>query len=291
VNLQPGVNTLSLPKAHAKYQLKLSKWGIQDEMTFTKEQVSEGTVIGLGGNKAAKKLRLEEKFLLVEGAFRPEGKSVFYYHTNGSLKQVAYYQKKPHASELQKTLVDMYQYSGSNVSRIQRMDGAGQTVGFTAFTYNAQQTKVVNIHQKSYDQETYAAVSYAYPAGRAEVTIDYLYSNGNTMEYVQTIKGGNKVADAARTSTGDTERGTYTYDFNINPFAHMNMPNIYLSNISKNNLIGQEKGYGGNIPSGIPYHYEYSYDGEGYPITLLTSYKSFTTGEHLYKIKTVYSYQ
>ena len=110
------------------------------------------------------------------------------------------------------------------------------------------------------------------------------------MENTITIKGGNKVEDAARTSTGGAEGGRYNYDFNINPFAHMNMPDLYLSNISRNNLTGQQKGFGGAVPSSVPYKYEYKYDHEGYPIELVKSYKSYVTGEHLYSVKTVYTY-
>jgi hypothetical protein len=70
----------------------------------------------------------------------------------------------------------------------------------------------------------------------------------------------------------------------------MNMPDIFLSNISKNNLISQQKSYSGSIPSGVPYKFEYTYDGEGYPTELIKSFKSYPTDEHLYKIKTVYHY-
>ena len=104
------------------------------------------------------------------------------------------------------------------------------------------------------------------------------------------IKRGNKVEDAATTSLNKSESGVYGYDFNINPFAHMNMPNLFLSNISKNNMVSHQKSYLGSIPSAEPYKFEYTYDAEGYPTELIKSYKSYTTGEHLYETKTVYTY-
>ena len=94
----------------------------------------------------------------------------------------------------------------------------------------------------------------------------------------------------AISSTGGGEAGTYKYDFNINPFAHMNMPNIFLSNLSKNNLIEQQKNYSGNIPSAEPYKFEYTYDADGYPVELVKHFKNYRTGEHLFKIKIVYTY-
>ena len=146
------------------------------------------------------------------------------------------------------------------------------------------------MQQKSYDVETYAAVEHHFPEGAAEITVDYLYNNGNAMEYKMKIRGGNKVEDQAISSTGGGEAGTYKYDFNINPFAHMNMPNIFLSNLSKNNLIEQQKNYSGNIPSAEPYKFEYTYDADGYPVELVKHFKNYRTGEHLFKIKIVYTY-
>jgi hypothetical protein len=105
------------------------------------------------------------------------------------------------------------------------------------------------------------------------------------------IKGGNKVEDRASSSTGGGEGGTYKYDFNINPFVHMNMPNMFLSNLSKNNLVDQQKNFHGSIPSTVVYKYEYSYDNDGYPKEVVKYYKGYLTGEHLYKIKTVYTYR
>ncbi|HEY0677595.1 MAG TPA: hypothetical protein VGD17_04880 [Chitinophagaceae bacterium] len=289
LSLQPGTNSVNLPKAHKKYQLKLTQWGITDEMSFTKAELAEGTVITLGGTKQAKKLQREESFLLVQGNYQPRGKTLFYYNGSGLVNKVDYYQKKPQHSDLQLTVTDKYVLSGARVDKINRLDGSGLPTGFTEFTYDAQ-GKVVNMHQKSYDQETFAAVEYGYASGGTEITIDYLYSNGNAMEYKMKFRGGNKIEDVARSSTGGGEGGNYGYDFAINPYAQMNMPDLYLSNLSKNNIASQQKGYGGNIPSAVPYRFEYQYDADGYPVVLITSYKSYTTGEELYKIKKVFTY-
>lgn len=287
--LAAGVNVVSVPKAHNRFQFSVSKWGITDAVMLQKSQLQEDVVYTLGGSKEAKKLRREESFLLVMGAYQPSSKINYTYNTNG-LSVVEFYQKKPQSSELQFTHKHLYNYAGNNVSRIDVLDAANKATGFTDFTYNAQGTKVTNMHQKSYDVETFAAVEHSYTTGAAEITFDYLYNNGHSMEYKMKIKGGNKVEDRAVSSTGGGEGGTYKYDFNINPFAHMNMPNIFLSNLSKNNLIEQQKNYSGVIPSGVVYKYEYTYDNEGYPVELVKHYKNQQTGEHLYQIKTVYTY-
>lgn len=287
--LAPGINSIRLPASHTRYQFSMSKWGITDEITLTRDRIQENVVFTLGGSRAARKLRREETFLFVMGSYQPSSKAIYSYGTKG-LSAVEYYQKKPQWSDLQFTFRHQYQYSGSMVKRIELYDSSNTMKGFTDLTYNDQGTKITHMHQKVYDVETFAAVEHRYPEGAAEITIDYLYNNGNAMEYKMRIKGGNKVEDRATASTGSSEGGTYSYDQAINPYAHMNMPDIYLSNLSKNNLLTQQKNYGGSIPSAELYKLEYSYDNDGYPTEVLKYYKNYRTGEHLYHTKTVFTY-
>jgi hypothetical protein len=290
IDLLPGTNVISVIKAARKYQLKIQKWGTTDERLIDRTEINEETVFSLGGSRQAKKLRLEEDYLLVSGSYVPDGKVIYTYHPDGLINKVEYYQKKPEHSDLKNYFTDFFSYAGNNVSKIVRKDANLSTVGFTDFTYG-EQHKVTNIHHKIYDTEIFAAVDYSYSGPDAWITIDYLYNNGQAMEYKMTFRRGNKVEDAAVSSTGSREGGTYQYDFNVNPYAHMNMPDLYLSNLSRNNLTKEDKGYGGNIPSNVPYKFEYQYDQDGYPIQVIKSYKSYATGQELFKIKTVYSYQ
>lgn len=287
--LAAGVNTISLPQSHLRFQFSVNKWGISDAILMERDQLQGDVVYTLGGGKPARKLRKEESFLFVEGGYQPSSSAHYYYNDLG-LSEIAFYQKKPQSAELKFSQKHLYQYNGSNVTRIDVLDETNKATGFTEFTYNDQGSKIINMHQKSYDVETYASVDHSYPVGWAEIGIDYLYNNGNALSYQLKIKGGNVVEDHAISSTGAGEGGSYKYDFYINPYAHMNMPNIFLSNLSKNNLINQQKTFSGSIPTAVPYKFEYAYDNEGYPLTVVKYYKSYLSGEHLYKIKTVYTY-
>lgn len=289
ITLLAGTNEVRLPKAHVRYRLRMSKWGLYDAVAFTKENMAEGSLIELGGSRAARKLTFEERFLFAAGNWQADAKTVYSYNSNGDVSKVDYYQKRPQHSDLKLYYTDRFVYSGSRVEKIRRFDHTGLEVGFTQFTYD-ELGRIVNMHQKSYDQDTYAAVQYGADAQHSLITLDYLYDNGQALEYNMKFKGGNKVEDNAMSSTGAGEGGTYGYDFNINPYAHMNMPNMFLSNLSRNNLVQQQKGYSGSIPSGEPYRFEYSYDGQGYPAELVKRYKSYITGEELYKTKTIYTY-
>lgn len=281
-----GKGTVLLPASHQRFQIKVSKWGMTDEMTIARADIDSTITYVLGGAKAAKKLMMEETFLLVQGEYQPSGKAVYSYGAKG-LQHVTYYQKKPQFADLQLTMRHDYQYSGNNVVRINRIDSAEKLFSYTSFDYNPQGTRVTNIREVSPGGETGAAV--AYEAGGV-VSIDYYFSNGQSMQYEMQFRGGNRVQDIARSSRGGSESGSYKYDTNINPYAHMNMPNLFLSNLSRNNMIGQVKGYAGAYPVAEPYQFDYTYDADGYPITLVKYFKNHFTGEFMYQTKTVFSY-
>lgn len=287
--LAAGVNKVPVIKGHSRYQFSVNKWGITDAITFTKEQLQQDVIYTLGGGKPAKLLKKEESFIFASAAYRPQGKVIYTYNSKG-LAQAAYYQKLPEYMELQFTQKHIYTHTFNYVTRIDVLDNMDKNIGYTTFDYNTQGTKITNMHEVKQSGETYSVVQYDYLAGGAEITIDYVFDNGHSMEYKMQFKGGNKVSDAAVTSRAGQEGGTYQYDLNINPYAHMNKPNSFLTHLSKNNLIGQQKGYSGAMPSAEPYKFDYTYDEEGYPVELIKYYKNFLTGEELYKTKTVFYY-
>ena len=289
VQLNAGMNNLVLPQAHTRFQFTMSKWGLASEVTILRSEIDENTIVVLGGTKAGRKLKAVETFRQVSGVFQPDSKTAYTYRADGSLERMDYFQKLPQYQDLQFIRYAIHNYENSMVKEILNYNAEGQSTGFTLFERDIN-GRIVNMHNKSYDQETYAYVQYGALVLTPSVDIDYLFSNGNAMEYKMKFNGGNKVEESALSSTGGGEGGTFSYDFNINPYALMNIPDLYLRNLSKNNLVGQQKTYSGSIPSAVPYHYEYVYDAEGYPVELQTSFKTYSTGVHLYTIKTVFTY-
>lgn len=289
LKLSPGTNKISIPKSHQKVQLNLEQWGISDEKIFSSNEIAQSTVIVMGGSRQAKLLKKEESFRFIQGTYYPSARSVYHYNSQDKVVRVDNYNKLPEFMELQLVHYNQYAYAGNNAVSIKMFNPQHQQVATTEFTYDGQ-GRVVNMSQDSYGNKTFGSVEYSYADGYGDVTLDYLYDNGHALEYKMKFAGGNKISDAAVSSTGGGEGGTYSYDHYINPFIHMNLPSLYFANMSKNNMIGQQKGFGGNIPSAVPYKFEYRYDSDGYPIELEKSFKSHVTGEHLYKIKTVYTY-
>lgn len=197
----------------------------------------------------------------------------------------------PQHSDLRLSWSKVLVYANNRLEKINYIDINGLSSGYLELTYGADGKKIIKMKELQYDRITFVNVNYQYPMGYTQINFEYLFSNGLGMNYTLKIKGGNKSEDSATASNGISgESSTYQYDFNINPYAHLNLPNIYLSNLSKNNMVAQYKVYSGSIPSSEPYKFEYLYDDGGYPKELLSSYKNYLTGEHLYKVKTVYTY-
>jgi hypothetical protein len=147
------------------------------------------------------------------------------------------------------------------------------------------------MYNKSYDQETGAAVEYNQLEVYQNIKADYLFSNGNSMTYTIKYLDGNKISDQAISSTGGGESGIYEYDENINPRHQLGYADLYFTNSSKNNLKNEQKSYGGAIPQVVPYKFEYTYNADGYPSEVFISYKGFTSQQHLYRTKKVFRYQ
>lgn len=288
ISLMPGTNIIRAPKSHIKFRFGISVWGITGERVLARNELDKDLPIILGGSKAPKKLRREESFRYIQGSYLPDAKTEYIYEAD-KLIRMEHFRKYPQHSELHPSNSKDFKYNAGLVEAVYLLDSSGKRVGITEFFYDGQ-GRVVNMKQDSYGNQTYGSAASNVVDGNGELVLDYLFDNGHAMEYKMTFSGGNKIQDAAKTSTGGTEGGRYSYDHFINPFAHLGIPDLYFSYASQNNLTGQQKGYGGNIPSAVPYKYDYRYDADGYPVELVKSYRNFISGEHLYKIKTVYTY-
>jgi hypothetical protein len=110
------------------------------------------------------------------------------------------------------------------------------------------------------------------------------------MNYNMQFKGGTLVEDAAVTSHHSSTMGVYHYDFNINPYIHLNLPDINFSNYSKHNINSQIKTFSLADQTFVPYDFEYKYDVDGYPTELVRKFSNSLNGQYAYTIKTVYNY-
>jgi hypothetical protein len=286
--LAPGENQIALRPAAVKHQLKFSKWGVQTDTTINASDVAKIKLQRLGGAKPAKFLTKEEKYLLRENSWRPDSRAEYFYATEGVLSSVSYYQKTTKSPDLVLTTEDVFVYRDNYLARIKRYGENGALHTSRILTYNTA-GQVTGVADNTEDGTSITG-SVEYIPAASQVKFFYKFFNGNTMAYTQQYKGGNVQEEAASSSRGTGESAKYSYDFYINPFVHLNYPDMYLSRRSKNNRAAEERQFNGNIPTNVPYKYEYTYDADGYPKELLTSFKGFISGEHLFTIKTVYTY-
>jgi len=290
MTLAAGTNNITLSRTAVKHHFRITKWGSTYELTVLKTELQDGALYTLGGTKAAKKLKAELTYKLVAGSYVPEKKLAFNYEGDGKLSGIDHYLKNADKSTYL-AMHEVFQYNNNALEKINRYDQNNQQTGYTSFSYNAV-GKINRISESADNVTTNVTVDYfQVDSDISEVAFNYTYSNTHIgMQYYQRYYRGSILSDNSKTDVNNTESGMYKYDNQINPRAHLGWPDLFLSNQSKNNLTWQQKSYYGYYPEPVAYDFKYTYDGEGYPIELITHYKSYITNAFLYTIKTVYAY-
>jgi hypothetical protein len=288
-HLNAGINEVQVVKAAVKYEFMVSKWGTNDAMTLNRKDVDEATVYTLGGSKAAKKLKSERVYKQVNGVDVPESKTDYFYEAGGKLSKIEYWlRNKDNSTYL--AMTDDFHYNNGRVVRIIRKNEVDRSIMTTAMFNYDNSGKIIGMGQDDNGIQTNASVEYFYYT-RKEVKIHYTYpGKTNDMNYYMTFTGGNMTESSAVTSNNNTESGRYDYDFNINPYIHIDLPNLFLSNTNKNNVTTRWKEYHGSYPTADPYSFQYTYDGDGYPTQMIKNFRSPINGNYLFSTKTLFFY-
>jgi hypothetical protein len=289
IDIKKGVTNIQVPDQYSSYLFKVDKWNSAAVRVMSRNELQTNMLITLEASREPKRLVEEKTFIENSAAVVPDSRTEFYYHSSGKLNEIRNYQKTIQRPDLVLTNLYYFQYSNGSLDTISRFNQANQSTGYTAFFY--QNGKISSISNQSYDQHTGVAFEYSGTTDHQVVGADYLFHNGNSMYYRFFTRSGNRISDYALSSTSGSESGTYEYDDYINPKHQLGWEDIFMSNYSKNNLVNQQKSYSGGYPTSVPYKYEYVYDNDGYPSEAYISYKGFTSQDHLFRIKKVYTYQ
>lgn len=290
IQLKAGDNSIALVKNATRYVFDYRKWNVTDQMDMPADAITPDMTIIIGGTVKARKLSEEKTWHFNDFINELYSRKTYTYNSKDQLVKTLYYQKIPQYQDLQLQQIHAFEYQLGRLMQVKFLDRYNMPYGYIKFTYN-NNGFVTNMEQKSYDQFTYAAVDYAADNGKVEVTIDYLYDNGHSLEYKYWLENGNKTRETGRSSTGSSEGGTYQYDNFINPYYLLGVQDIFLRYNSRNNLLEQAKGYTGGFPTLEPYQFDYSYDEAGYPVQLMKKFRSYPSGNHMYTEKTVYTYK
>lgn len=293
ISLAAGENTFQLNASAVKHELIVSKWGEDYKLELKKEEVRPDSLYIFGGKKQAKKLVSELVYRLEPTGYKADAKNVYMYNDKQQLFRIESYLKRPQTGQPFLATVDMFEYQNGKVTLIKRFDEYNVQTGNTSFSYDAA-GRVRTVKELNAGVETRADAAYIETPGDGitEVGVQYSYSHTSLrMTHIQQFIRGNTATSQTSTSNGSYEGFINRHDAQINPYAHMGWPNLFFSNLSKNNIIGQSATYSGNYPIVLVYSYEYKYDREGYPTELIKKYKTYLTGEHAFTTKTVFSYQ
>ncbi len=290
IEMLPGQTQVRVPRNYDSFRFSVSKWNVSAEKTLSRAELSPNKSILLNASRQPKQLVEEQVFLENGSGLIPDSRTEYYYTAQNRLSDIRFYQRCLQVSGLQLTQLYQFLYNGSQLDTIKRSGPDNTVNGYTSFTYS--NGRIATARNNSYDQQTIVAFDYSMQ-GNSTGTIkgNYVFHNGNSMQYQMTFRNGNNVQDEAMSSTGGSESGTYTYDSYINPKYQLGYPDIFLSNHSRNNQLSEQKSYSGGFPSVIPYKFEYIYNADGYPEEVYISYKGYTSQQHLYRIKKVYRYQ
>jgi hypothetical protein len=293
ISLAAGINTLQLDKNAAQHEFIVQKWGSDYTKRFTKTDIRKDVVYQFGEEKEAKKLKSEITARWDGNMYKAESKNNYVYDGKGRLTKIEFMQKRPSDGTPFVARTENFEYTDGRVEKISMYNEGNVFAGTRSISYNAA-GKINHITEDILNvSKTEVEVAHHGPNGDAmdEVNFRFSYSHtALTMEYYQRWRNGNLFSDNSRTSNGSTETGSYQHDNGIDPYVHMNWPDLFLSHSSKNNMNWQARTYYGSYPINVVYSFEYKYDSEGYPIELIRRYKSYITGQHLFTTKTTFSY-
>lgn len=296
MSLPAGVQQIQLPANAVRYQLSVSKWGTSDELLLDKKDVQENTVYAIGGYMPAKKLKNVITARITNGVSKPETKTDYIYHANGELKQSDLWIKKADGSNL-RSRTDLYEYTNGKITAIRVYDETDKLIGNSSFTYTAE-GRISTMDELMHGLRKTATVSYLPLDTRAGITRDYriemqIRESGYTIarQYSKILSGGCLVADTYNYGNGDLIEGLYNCELTINPYTHLGIPDFFLTQYEKHNVKSQSKTYANVYPEYEVYDTQYTYDGNGYPLTVTRKYRSYLYKTEAYTIKTSFTYE
>ncbi|TDO27036.1 hypothetical protein [Sediminibacterium goheungense] len=289
VSLKPGINEVTIPSNHLRYRLFVKQWNQTDEMTLDRSNIQEDVIYTLGGAREAKKLKYEISAVLVNGLYRADSKTEYQYDVNGKLLQVLLLKKRSNGN-IYTALSETLSYQDGKATVITRKDETGAVINTTYISYD-QQGKIKSLKQSAPSGEINAAISYTITGAGVETRIKHINSiNGVTTDYYMLSDKGNPIKRSYLASNNISEWSDYGYDKNINPYIHMNWPDILMSRSAKNNISWTGKEYFSGNMTLDPVTYNYTYDAEGYPVSLVKEFRSARNGDIVNTTKTTYHY-
>lgn len=293
--LAAGTQAIYLPAKAVRFHLSVSKWGSYAERTLTQAEVQENALYTMGGQVAGKKLKSVVELKIVDGVSRPQTKTDYEYFVNGEILQRKIWGKRPDQSTylMQK---DIFNYTNGNITSIESFDESNTMQKKLTARYDNKGRVVALEEMKGSDRisvtagyfklDTDSGAEHAY-----RIDVQYQLENGKYTDYYsKTMSGGSAFHDVYVSHNGGREEGYYDFDFAINPYAQLKIPDLFFNQYTRHNMVFPRKHYSGGRPLVEAYDFKYTYDADGYPKELLTKYRSTQTKADTHVIRTVFTY-
>ncbi len=289
--LPAGSKKFTLSKNAAKYTLSISKWGMQDSSTILPTDMKDGITYWLGGTKAAKKLKYESVYRQSGNTWLADTRKEYLYGNNDRVNLINHFKKAADYS----TILEMKEeiiYENNRVSQIKKSINNQNSF----YTYQPD-GKLAQLRYTDMEGQTIGLANYVTLPGGIGSSSNYSVSTVfestkyyYKQHYTYEVHNGNVLKFNYATTHGDTETSLYEYDFGINPFIHLQLPELGFTSLSKNNVTKRYANYTTNIPKHTAYEYRYVYDADGYPIELYTKYRLTEGATEAFSTKTVFNY-
>ncbi|MFT3910725.1 MAG: hypothetical protein QM737_15010 [Ferruginibacter sp.] len=257
--LPSGLNQLFLPKNATKYSIIMNKWGTSASMELDAVDVKENTPYSIIANKEAKLLKEELIYDFSSGTYQLRSKVKYSYNGN-TLNNVVSYGFTAGQFELIKK--EQFFYDTSSLVKIKEtyLNNSPVQPYERIFSYNP-------YNQISKTEVSFPITNYAflndYIPGRNSIRISTQgINNPSGLHFYLQFSNGNLSERTTIMDDGDYS-DIYNYDENINPYIHLNWPDLLFSRQSNNNIKVQKYRVDDLVSEEVKY--EYQYDLDGYP--------------------------
>ncbi len=278
-----GRGIVKLPKKYTSYDLFFEVWGQRVEKTLTSSDVEGIEEVLMETSHIVKRIKKTENYIM-EPQLKLQNITEFFYDNSDRLSSATYYHRVPATGEMEISMHDEFTYSAENrIETIVRSNPDGEYLYSRHDYYYDEQGRILKIDEPMSAGPMTAIFNYNDQSKYLE-SINYQFYSGQSIWFPFKIIRGNLITDIM--SNGDG-----VYDKNINPFAHQGYTDIFLRNISKNNILKHEPQNAANgFPTLVKEKSDYVYDAEGYPTEIITTFNSYSTGAFAFREKKVIEY-
>jgi hypothetical protein len=281
----PGANDLRIQNGFDHYTIEAKKWGTTSQQVYSRAslhevRVSEGEVpvtqvfqIKVQPKRVSSTVSSWTHIANGQTITEPNSKTEYEY-TDRRISGIKSYVWAADSKSFVIQTTSEFLFVGNKLQQIVTRDASDPSNHLEDnYTYTAE-GNLSHIQHKPTGGVT-VDVDLVYSDGGRSTRAVYKFSNGSSFEYELLTQFGSNRSDKTTRYGELCSTGSYTYDKNVNPLAHMEYTDYLFRNYSISNRITENVDYiGCAFPSLVAESYAYDYDEDGYPLRQETRYKS-----------------